>query len=90
MARKNRIDTRQHTYIRRRKQHALITRALMMAPDILLFHKPTSALESELTGEVLSVMQCSENKPMTMDSQKGLEEGKPEDIFLNLKQQRTR
>jgi ABC-type polar amino acid transport system ATPase subunit len=39
------------------QQRVAIARALAMDPDVMLFDGPTSALDPELTGEVLSVMK---------------------------------
>lgn len=48
------------------KQRVAIARALMMDPDMLLFDEPTSSLDPQLTGEVLSVMKDLAAKRMTM------------------------
>ena len=48
------------------KQRVAIARALAMDPDILLFADPTSALDPELVGEVLSVMRDIADEGMTM------------------------
>ena len=39
------------------QQRVAIARALAMEPDVMLFDEPTSSLDPELTGEVLSVMR---------------------------------
>ncbi|MGI8434395.1 MAG: amino acid ABC transporter ATP-binding protein [Nocardioidaceae bacterium] len=39
------------------QQRVAIARALAMQPDVMLFAEPTSALDPELTGEVLAVMK---------------------------------
>jgi polar amino acid transport system ATP-binding protein len=39
------------------QQRVAIARALCMQPDVMLFNEPTSALDPELTGEVLGVMR---------------------------------
>ena len=48
------------------KQRVAIARALAMDPEVLLFDAPTSALDPEMVGEVLSVMQNLAQEGMTM------------------------
>ena len=48
------------------KQRVAIARALAMEPELMLFFEPTSALDPELVGEVLSVMQDLAKEGMTM------------------------
>ncbi len=48
------------------QQRVAIARALALDPDIMLFDEPTSSLDPELTGEVLSVMRGLAEKGMTM------------------------
>ncbi len=48
------------------KQRVAIARALAMNPDIMLFDKPTSALDPEMVGEVLEVMKELARGGMTM------------------------
>ena len=49
------------------QQRVAIARALAMEPDVMLFDEPTSSLDPELTGEVLSVMKTlSTDLKMTM------------------------
>ena len=48
------------------KQRVAIARALAMQPEILLFYEPTSALDPEMVGEVLSVMRQLAKEGMTM------------------------
>ena len=48
------------------KQRVAIARALAMEPEVLLFDAPTSALDPEMVGEVLTVMQDLAHAGMTM------------------------
>ena len=48
------------------KQRVAIARALAMDPEVLLFYEPTSALDPEMVGEVLTVMQSLAQEGMTM------------------------
>lgn len=48
------------------KQRIAIVRALCMKPDVMLFDKPTSALDPEMVGEVLEVMRDLAKENMTM------------------------
>ncbi len=48
------------------KQRVAIARALAMKPDILCFDQPTSALDPELTGEVLKVIRQLARQRTTM------------------------
>ncbi|MCR4431312.1 MAG: amino acid ABC transporter ATP-binding protein [Tepidanaerobacteraceae bacterium] len=48
------------------KQRVAIARALAMQPKVMLFDEPTSSLDPELVGEVLSVMKNLAREGMTM------------------------
>jgi polar amino acid transport system ATP-binding protein len=48
------------------QQRVAIARALAMDPDMMLFDEPTSSLDPELVGEVLSVMRDLAEDGMTM------------------------
>ena len=48
------------------KQRIAIVRALCMEPDVMLFDKPTSALDPEMVGEVLDLMRQLAADGMTM------------------------
>ena len=48
------------------KQRIAIVRSLCMNPDVMLFDAPTSALDPEMVGEVLSLMKTLAEKGMTM------------------------
>ncbi len=48
------------------QQRVAIARALAMDPKIMLFDEPTSSLDPELTGEVLTVMRDLAAEGMTM------------------------
>lgn len=50
----------------RQQQRAAIARALVMKLRVLLFDKPTSALDPELVGEVLKVMRDLATEGRTM------------------------
>lgn len=48
------------------QQRVAIARALAMQPDIMLFDEPTSSLDPELVGEVLSVIKDLAYEKITM------------------------
>ena len=48
------------------QQRVAIARALALSPDVLCFEEPTSALDPELTGEVLRVIKELKNGENTM------------------------
>ena len=48
------------------KQRVAIARALAMDPEVILFDEPTGALDPEMVGEVLSVMQNLAQEGLTM------------------------
>ena len=48
------------------KQRVAIARTLAMDPDIILFDEPASALDPEMVGEVLEVMQSLAQTGLTM------------------------
>ena len=87
------------------KQRVAIARALAMNPEAMLFDEPTSALDPEMVGDVLEVMRDLAKKGMTMiigfarevadrvifmDEGYLIEEGSPENIFDNPKEERVR
>jgi polar amino acid transport system ATP-binding protein len=59
-------DVYPHTLSGGQKQRVAIARALAIHPDVLLFDEPTSSLDPEIIGEVLSVMEELSAEGMTM------------------------
>ena len=59
-------DVYPHTLSGGQKQRVAIARALATRPDVLLFDEPTSSLDPEIIGEVLSVMEELSAEGMTM------------------------
>ena len=53
----NRMDNYPHQLSGGQQQRVAIARALALRPDILCFDEPTSAMDPELTGEVLKVIR---------------------------------
>ncbi|MBO6112227.1 MAG: amino acid ABC transporter ATP-binding protein [Lachnospiraceae bacterium] len=62
----NRVDNYPHELSGGQQQRVAIARALALNPDILCFDEPTSALNPELTGEVLKVIRELADKKTTM------------------------
>ena len=79
------------------KQRIAIARALEMNPEIMLFDEPTSALDPEMVGEVLVVVTHEmgfarevATRVLFMDQGIVMESGKPEDVFGNPQNERTK
>lgn len=60
------IDTYPNMLSGGQKQRVAIARALAMNPKLMLFDEPTSSLDPELVGEVLTVMKDLAKEGMTM------------------------
>ena len=62
----DKIDAFPHALSGGQQQRVAIARALALDPILMLFDEPTSSLDPELVGEVLSVMQELAGEGMTM------------------------
>ena len=81
------------------QQRVGIARAVVLNPDVILFDEPTSALDPELVGEVLKVIIVTHEMSFASDAANRVifmaggvvvEEGKPDEIFSNPKEERTK
>ena len=87
------------------QQRVAIARALALRPKMLYFDEPTSALDPEITAEILRVLKGLAAEKMTMvivtheidfaraifmDGGKVVEEGRPEEVIDNPKNERTK
>lgn len=61
-----RMEHYQHQLSGGQQQRVAIARALALKPDILCFDESTSALDPELTGEVLKVIRSLAEQNTTM------------------------
>lgn len=59
------MDSYPHTLSGGEQQRVAIARALAMRPEAMLFDEPTSSLDPEMTGEVLSVIRGLVDEGMT-------------------------
>jgi len=61
----NKIDSLPEDLSGGEQQRLAIVRALAMKPEVMLFDEPTSSLDPEMVGEVLSVIKDLVNEGMT-------------------------
>lgn len=59
------MDSYPHALSGGEQQRVAIARALAMRPEVMLFDEPTSSLDPEMTGEVLSVIRGLVDEGMT-------------------------
>ena len=62
----DKLDFYPHQLSGGQQQRVAIARALALTPDVLFFDEPSSALDPELTGEVLNVIRQLAQEDMTM------------------------
>ena len=62
----DKIDAFPHQLSGGQQQRVAIARSLAMQPQVMLFDEVTSALDPELTGEVLKVLETMAREGMTM------------------------